>query len=97
MKKASLYRWFHNTSIDNKLFFIVGAMALFIAVELFMLFFSFNTLCSVRALVVAEGLLSKSRADATRQLVKYAHTRNEGDYRQFHQYMKVPSVFTKPS
>jgi hypothetical protein len=56
MRCFFLFRWFKNVSIAKKLYFTVGIMALLIGVELFALFFSLNTLSSVRAYVGGEGL-----------------------------------------
>ena len=54
-----MFRWFKDISIAKKLYFTVGIMALLIAIELIVLFFSINTLSSVRAYVGGEGLWSK--------------------------------------
>lgn len=64
-------------------------MALLIAIELIVLFFSITTLSSVRAYVGGEGLWSKSQKDALYQLLKYARTHNEADYTKFQGFMKV--------
>ncbi|MEO6722128.1 MAG: ATP-binding protein [Ferruginibacter sp.] len=77
-------------SITKKLYFIVGAMAILIVVELFVLWFSIHTLSSVRAFVGAEGLWSKAQKDANYQLQKYYSTHNEEDYKAFQKYMEVP-------
>lgn len=77
-------------SIKKKLYFIVGTMAILIAIELFALWFSIHTLSSVRALVGAEGLWSKAQKDATYQLQKYYNTHNEEDFQNFQRFMKVP-------
>jgi len=90
MKRFSLPRWFRNVSIARKLYFTVGIMALLILLELVVLFFSINTLSSVRAYVGGEGLWSKAQKDAMGQLIKYARTHNEVDYQQFKEFMKVP-------
>lgn len=84
-----IYRWFQNISIAKKLYFTVGIMALLIAIELMMLFFSINTLSSVRAYVGGEGLWSKAQKGALYQLLKYARTRDELDYVKFEGFMKV--------
>lgn len=76
-------------SISKKLYFIVGIMAVLIAMELFTLYFSIHILSSVRAFVGAEGLWSKAQKDAVSQLESYNRTRNEEDYQQFLTYMKV--------
>ncbi|MDR3713657.1 MAG: ATP-binding protein [Puia sp.] len=90
MKKFSLSNWFRNVSIAQKLYFTVGIMALLIAVELLVLIFSINTLSSVRAYVNGESLWSKAQKDAIFQLLTYAHSHDEADYRKFRNYMKVP-------
>jgi signal transduction histidine kinase len=65
-------------------------MAVLIALELFTLWFSIQSLSSVRALVGAEGLYSKSQKDATFYLQKYNYSHNEADYQAFVRFMKVP-------
>lgn len=89
MKKPVL-KWFKNISIKRKLYFVVGIMALLIAVELFTLWFAVKTLSSVRAYVGGEGLWSKAQKDAGYYLLKYGHTRNEQDYVKFNEFLKVP-------
>lgn len=84
-----MFRWFKDTSIAKKLYFTVGIMALLIAIELFVLFFSIHTLSSVRAYVGGEGLWSKAQKDALYQLLKYARTHDEADYTKFEGFMKV--------
>lgn len=90
MKGISITRWFRDVSIAKKLYFTVGIMALLIAIELGALVFSINTLSSVRAYVNGEGLWSKAQKDAMYQLLKYGRSRNEADYQQFKEFMKVP-------
>jgi PAS domain S-box-containing protein len=90
MKGISISRWFRDVSIAKKLYFTVGIMALLIAIELAALIFSINTLSSVRAYVAGEGLWSKAQKDAMYQLLKYGRTRNEADYLEFKEFMKVP-------
>lgn len=85
-----LFKWFKNISISKKLYFVVGIMALLIAVELFTLFFSLRTLSSVRAFVAGEGLWSKAQKNAFYNLQKYARTYNNDDYLEFQNSMKVP-------
>jgi signal transduction histidine kinase len=87
--KRSIFRWFKDTSIAKKLYFTVGIMALLIAIELFVLFFSIHTLSSVRAYVGGEGLWSKAEKDGMYQLLKYARTHDEADYDKFESFMKV--------
>jgi len=82
--------WFTNISIKRKLFFVVGIMALLIAVELFTLWFAVRTLSSVRAYVGGEGLWSKAQKDAGYYLQKYGHTHDERDYERFREFLKIP-------
>ncbi|MDP4150655.1 MAG: ATP-binding protein [Bacteroidota bacterium] len=89
-KRPPFFRRLKNVSIAKKLYFTVGIMALLIAIELMVLFFSINTLSSVRAYVGGEGLWSKAQKDAIYQLLKYGLTREEADYRKFRDFMKVP-------
>ena len=77
-------------SIKKKLYFIVGTMAVLIAVELLTLWFAIHILSSVRAFVGAEGLWSKAQKDAVYQLGKYYRTFNENDYKAFQNFMAVP-------
>src|ERR1044072_9952541 len=79
-----------DVSISKKLYFIVGTMAVLIAVELFTLWFAIHTLSSVRALVGGEGLYSKAQKDGIYQLEKYYRTHDEGDYQAFVKFMTVP-------
>ncbi len=88
--RFSLYRWFRDVSIARKLYFTVGIMALLIGVELFVLFFSLNTLSSLRAYVGGEGLWSKAQKDAVFHLYRYGTSRTEKDYELFKQFMRVP-------
>jgi hypothetical protein len=90
MKRFLLFRWFNDVSIAKKLYFTVGTMALLIGIELFALFFSLNTLSSVRAYVAGEGLWSKAQKDAVFHLYKYGISRNEEDYQLFLTFMQVP-------
>lgn len=89
MKGFSIVRRIRDVSIKKKLYFTVGIMALLIAIELCALFFSINTLSSVRAYVNGEGLWSKAQKDAMYHLLKYGRTRNDSDYVQFKEFMKV--------
>jgi len=77
-------------SITKKLYFIVGAMAILIVVELFTLWFAIHTLSSLRAFVGAEGLWSKAQKDAVYHLRKYNQTHNEADWTDFKKFMEVP-------
>src|SRR5215469_18855569 len=87
---GALYRWFRDIPIARKLYFIVGTMAVLIGVELFVLFFSLNTLSSLRAYVGGEGLWSKAQKDAVFHLYRYGIERTDEDYLLFQQFMRVP-------
>jgi signal transduction histidine kinase len=87
---SSFVNWAKNISIANKLYFVMGTMALLIALELFTLWFSLNTLSSVRAFVAGEGLWSKAQKDAIYNLQKYSRTFSEKDYQHFQEFLKVP-------
>ncbi len=68
----------------------MGIMAVLIALELVMLGFAIRTLSSVRAFVGGEGLWSKAQKDAIYHLERYGHTRDEADYLQYEEFMRVP-------
>lgn len=90
MKFPLRWQQLKDISISRKLYFVVGAMAVLIVLELLTLWFSIHTLSSVRALVGAEGFWSKSQKDAIYQLEKYYRTHDEADYSSFLLYMQVP-------
>ena len=90
MKRILRWDLLRDIPIAKKLYFIVGAMAVLIAVELITLWFSIHTLSSVRAFVGAEGLWSKAEKDAVYHLEKYYRTHNESDYQSFLKFMEVP-------
>jgi hypothetical protein len=90
VKNVLLFSWFKDISIAKKLYFTVSAMALLIGVELFALYFSLNTLSSVRAYVGGEGLWSKAQKDAVFHLYKYGASGNQEDYLLFKTFMQVP-------
>src|SRR6266487_4813927 len=88
----NFFRWqrLRDISITKKLYFIVGAMAVLIAMELLTLWFAIHTLSSVRAFVGAEGLWSKAQKDAIYHLGKYYRSHDEEDYKAFQKFMAVP-------
>jgi signal transduction histidine kinase len=90
MKNLFSLQKFRDISIKRKLYFIVGAMAVLIVIELVTLWFAIHTLSAVRAFVGAEGLWSKAEKDAVYQLRKYSRTGNEADYNAFQKFMAVP-------
>lgn len=83
-------RMLRDISVTKKLYIIVGTMAVLIAVELVTLWFSMQTLSSVRAFVGGEGLWSKSQKDASYALREYSLTRDERHYLAFQKFMQVP-------
>jgi hypothetical protein len=85
-----LYRWFRDVSITRKLYFTVGAMALLVGVELFVLLFSLSILSSLRAYVGGEGLWSKAQKDAVFHLYRYGVSGIDKDYELFQRFMRVP-------
>src|SRR4051794_2013996 len=87
MRSHFHFQLLKNISISKKLYFIVGAMAVLIAVELITLWFSIHILSSVRAFVGAEGLWSKAEKDAVFSLRKYSATHDEADYAAFQKFM----------
>lgn len=88
--RFSLYRWFKDVSIARKLACTVGAMAILIGIELFVLFFSLHALSSLRAYVGGEGLWSKAQKDAVFHLYRYGGSHSDVDYQLFQQFMRVP-------
>lgn len=93
MKEKNIFARFNNISISKKLYFVVGIMAGIVVLELFTLWFSINTLSSIRAFVGAEGLWSKAQKDARYQLLRYTRTQDEEDYKSFEKFMSVPLGF----
>ena len=90
MRGVSRLTSLRDISISKKLYFIVGTMAVLIAVELITLWFAIHILSAVRAFVGAEGLWSKAEKDAVYNLRKYSSTREEADYAAFQRFMQVP-------
>src|ERR1700748_1681789 len=90
MPFSALRKKLRDTSISRKLYFTVGVMALLVAIELCTLWFSVNTLSSVRSYVQGEGLWSKAEKDAVYHLHVYAFSHNEKDYKAFSYFLRVP-------
>lgn len=82
--------WWKNLSVSKKLYTVVGAMGLLIALELFTLIFAMRTLSAVRGYVAGEGQWSKSQKDSIIALQNYTFTQDERYYLLFQEYMKVP-------
>lgn len=85
-----LKRW-RDLKVSRKLYVVVGAMAVLIAVELFTLYFAMTTLSAVRAFVGGEGLWSKAQKSGVLHLQQYASTGDRQYYLQFLEDMKVPA------
>ena len=77
-------------SISQRLYLILGIMALLIGAELTALWFTIHTLSAVRAYVGGEGLWSKAEKDAVYQLEAYGRTRDEHAYQAYLDYLSVP-------
>jgi len=90
MKKTNGWRLFKDTSIAKKLYFIVGAMAILIVIELLTLWFAIHTLSSVRSFIAAESLWSKAQKNGVYHLGKYQRTHDPEDYNAFVRFMAVP-------
>ncbi len=86
-----LANWFKNVSIKEKLYFVMCIMALLIAAELLILYFTIHTLSSTRAFVSGEGLYSKAQKEAVYSLRKYAASFDENDYNAFELFINIPS------
>lgn len=69
--------------IANKLYLVIGTMAVLIACELFTLRFAMRSLSAVRAFVEGEAIWSKAQKDAALALQRYAATKSDADFRDF--------------
>lgn len=85
-----LKRFWKFLSVANKLYIVIGVMALLIALELVSLYFAMNTLSSVRAFVAGESMWSKAQKDAVISLHKYARTRDNQFYKSFQENIQIP-------
>ncbi|MES2964246.1 MAG: hybrid sensor histidine kinase/response regulator, partial [Bdellovibrionota bacterium] len=87
-------KWFRefwkDLSVSKKLYFVVGALGVLIALELFTLLFAMNTLSAVRAFVEGEGSWSKGQMQAVLNLQKYAQSRDPKYYEDFKRELQVP-------
>ena len=86
----SILDWWKDRSISTKLYSIVGLMAVLIAAELFTLRFATNQLSAARALVGGESLWAKAQKDSVFSLQRYGRTRDESDFQNFLNHLKVP-------
>ncbi|WP_413584228.1 ATP-binding protein [Bdellovibrio sp. HCB274] len=85
-----MLNFWKNLSVIKKLYAVVGAMALLVAIELGTLVFALSTLSSVRAFVGGEGLWSKAQKNAIHSLTSYIFTKEQHYYDDFHKYMQIP-------
>lgn len=84
------FRFWRNISISKKLYFVFGATALLIVIELLTLRFSMENLSALRAFVGGEASWSKAQKNAVYRFQRYAMTKNESDYLAFHEALKIP-------
>ena len=85
-----MFRWWKSVSIAKKLYFVVGIMALLIVGELVTLRFAMRQLSAARAFVGGESLWSKAQKNAVFSLQRYGITKNEKDYEEYLDYLKIP-------
>lgn len=85
-----LRRFWKFLSVANKLYIVIGVMALLITLELFTLYFAMDTLSSVRGFVAGESNWSKAQKDAVLNLHKYARTKDSVYYEKFQSNVRVP-------
>lgn len=79
-----------NISISKKLYFVVGAMALLIVIELLTLRFAMSSLSALRAFVGGEASWSKAQKNAVYRFQRYVMTKDELDYIEFGEALKIP-------
>lgn len=65
-------------------------MATLVIIELFTLHFAMGNLSAVRAFVSGEASWSKAQKNAVYRFQRYALTKNEADYKAFHESLKIP-------
>lgn len=86
-----LLKIWRNVSVSAKLYVVVGTMATLVIVELFTLHFAMGNLSAVRAFVGGEASWSKAQKNAVYRLQRYALTKNEEDYKAFHESLVIPA------
>nr|BDT29724.1 HAMP domain-containing histidine kinase [Bacteriovorax sp. HI3] len=86
----NLFNIWKNISISVKLYFVVGIMATLVIIELFTLHFAMGNLSAVRAFVGGEASWSKAQKNAVYRFQRFALTKDEADYRAFHEALKIP-------
>ncbi len=93
MKEKNVFARFNNVSISKKLYLVVGVLLGIVTLELFTIWFTINTISSIRSFVVAESSWSKSQKDARYQLLRYTRTKDEADYIAFEKFISIPLGF----
>ncbi len=83
--------YWRDAPVAQKLYVLVGLMAVLITTELITLLFAINTLSSVRAFVAGEGVWSKAQKDAIQHLNQYALFGDETFYDQYLLSLEVPA------
>jgi signal transduction histidine kinase len=87
---AKVKNFWKDLPVSNKLYTVVGVMAVLIAMELFTLLFAMNILSAVRAFVGGEGLWSKAQKGAVVEIQNYARTRDVSHYEAFRRHLQIP-------
>ncbi|MGH9720945.1 MAG: PAS domain-containing protein, partial [Bryobacteraceae bacterium] len=87
MRKASLN---HRAAAARKLILLLGPLFIVAAGLLFLAAFAMDVLTSVRAYVNGEALWSKAQKDSIFYLKRYAFSRDEKDYHQYLDAIRVP-------
>lgn len=88
MRRSLPQSW--TPSISQKLYLIVGVMAVLIAGELFTLRFAMRQLSAVRTFVGGEGLWSKAQKNSLLALHRYGMTRDEAEFQRFLDFLRIP-------
>jgi two-component system, sensor histidine kinase len=86
----TLLNFWKHIPIWKKLYFVVGMMTFLIAVELFALRFAMRQLSAARAFVGGESTWSKAQKNAVFSLQRFGITREERDFQEFLNYLKIP-------
>lgn len=90
LNKFPFFKYWKNVSISKKLYFVVGAMALLIVIELLTLRFAMSSLSALRAFVGGEASWSKAQKNAVYRFQRYVMTKNDWDYVAFNEALKIP-------
>ena len=83
-------RWMRNLSVAYKMCLLVAIVLISITLITCFGVFGMNALSATQFYIRAEGLWAKAQKDATYSLRRYARTHDEGDYRAFLEFLKVP-------